>query len=70
MLNIIEFVSGAVSLLCFFAWLFMLIMEMAVSEDERMPEPMSSFAFEKIGPVLFFCWMAMLCLYFAVGSLT
>lgn len=70
MLDIIEFVSGAVSLLCFFAWLLMLIMEMAVSADDQMPEPTSSWSFEKIGPILFFCWMATMCLYFAVGSLT
>lgn len=70
MLDIIEFVSGAVSLLCFFAWLFMLIMEMVVTSDDQMPEPTSSWYFDKIGPILFFCWMAMMCLYFAVGSFT
>lgn len=69
MLDIIEFVSGAVSLLCFFAWLFMLIMEMAVTSDERLPEPTSSWCFDKIGPILFFCWMCTMCVYFMVGGL-
>lgn len=69
MLEIVEFVSGAVSLLCFLSWLFMLMLEMAITAEDRMPEPTSSWNFEKIGPILFFCWMVTMCVYFAVGSI-
>lgn len=69
MLDIIEFVSGAVSVTCFLAWIFVLIMEMIAAAGDSMTEPTRSWEFTKIGPILFFCWMATVCVYFVVQGL-
>jgi hypothetical protein len=34
-----------------------------------MPESTRSWEFATIGPILFFCWMSTMCLYFVVQGL-